>query len=113
MCLLVHGIGELHTGQFLLQEVFHICGVGAGYVSGCYDAGLYGGVLKKLRCACACHHHGVEVEIPTNRVCARSTLCLRHDAAQRAHEHEGEYLSLHVVWSMDAVKPHINKDTCS
>ena len=61
--LLVHGVGELYAGEFLLKQVLHVGGVELGYVLGAYHAGLYGGVFKELWGACACHHHLVETEL--------------------------------------------------
>ena len=57
MRLLVHGVGELHPWQLLLQEILHIGGILASDVSGRDDAGLDGSLLQKLRCARTCYNH--------------------------------------------------------
>ena len=73
MYLLVHGVGELHTRQDLLQEVAQIGGIGLGDV-GCRDElRQHGGVGEQLRRACTRHddllHFDALVDGVARQVC--------------------------------------------
>ena len=60
--LLVHGEGELHARQFLLEEPFDVGSIGLFDVSSGDEACLDGSVLQQFGSARASHHHVVQVE---------------------------------------------------
>ena len=92
--LLIHRVGELYAGQLLLQQILHVCGVGAGYVARRDDACLYRRVLQKLRRACARHHHFLQFVLAEDGVelrVSRLRVCLRHRRLRGCEKSERKY----------------------
>ena len=50
MGLLVHGLAELHTRQFLLEKILHIGGIDLLNVLGCDKTGLDRHIEERLGC---------------------------------------------------------------
>ena len=59
--LLVHGIRELHAGQFLPQKILYVGGVGGCDIPGRDQTCLHGRILEGPRRAGSRHHNLVQV----------------------------------------------------
>ena len=62
--LLVHGIGEFHTRQDVLQQVLQVGGIGLGNLRSRDDFGQYGRVEQQFGRARPGDDHGVELRVP-------------------------------------------------
>ena len=60
--MLSHGVGEFESGEFLLEHVLDVGGVGFLYVFGSDDTCDNGQVGKCLGCAGSCNYDGLQSE---------------------------------------------------